>query len=610
MKKATVLCWVMIVLMMVSCAAPIANTTQPATAKPTDQPVVKESSAAASATATTSEETEFQKYYSKADPVIPLTQNMKSGDPNVVWEAGDSIENNNFTRWAERAVGIKWSVKWNAVTQEEDTQKLTMAMAANDLPLFIRAYTSSEVMKMAGAGQIIPLNDPIDQYLSPLSKYMLQEMNNATQGMHFKMNYFQGKLYALGSYADMVTPRVNWWRQDILTELGFKTPPKTIQEVDAVFAAYKAKYPDGICINLDKDLQVGVEAVFLAYGSQVKSWRKMDDNTLQYAPAQPQTKEALAKLADWYKKGYIDPEFIVKDTTKATEAWTSGNSIFRQREWWACWGDHITLQANVKTALVTAGDYWVGPTGEWGSRQIKPNEFEQYCISSKASPEAIKAIMTQFNFFCDSAFRAHKDLRDKFSFVYPYEDEKNAINQKEVGDAQKAGEKRIPRLKFDIPADREGPSNGQNSWMAVTVAQGEQFGFRFNQRPGQLRADFLTVENLVKNNDQTALGKNTIYLGLKDAWSPNNLNSLFEAIHIAQKSEAENHTYFDMQWCPATATQLQKGAYLLKIEDSAFAKIIMGEQPIDTFDTFVKDWKANGGDQITNEINAWWDTVK
>ena len=602
MKTMKVIAWVLILFLLAGCGTTGAAPT--ATTKPSDEAVVKATASAVS------QETDIQKYYTKASPVIPVSQNMKSGGPDVVWEKGDSIDNNNFTRWAERAVGIKWSTTWNAVSQEEDTQKLTMAMAANDLPLFIRAYTSVEVIKMAEAGQVIPLNDAIDQYLSPLAKYMLNEMNDATQGMHFKMNYYNGKLYGLGSYADMVTPRLNWWRQDLLKELGFSAPPKTIDECDKVFAAYKAKYPNGFCINLDKNLQLGVEAVFLAYGSQVKSWRKQADNTLAYAPVLPQTKDALAKLAEWYKKGYIDPEFIVKDEVKATESWTSGNSIFRQREWWASWGDHITLQANVKTALVTAGDFLVGPTGEWGSRQIKPNEFEQYCISSKASPEAIKAIMTQFNFFCDSAFRAHQDLRDKFTFFYPYTAEKNATNLEEISKLQASGEKRLPRQKFDIPPEMEGPSNGQNSWMAVTVAQGEQFGFRFNQRPGQLRKDFLKVETEVKANDTAALAKDTIYLGLKDAWTPNNLNALFEGIHFAVKSEEEKHTYFDMQWCAATTTQLQKDAYLRKIEDSAFAKIIMGEQPIDSFDAFVKDWKASGGDDITKEINAWYDTVK
>jgi len=552
----------------------------------------------------------FAKYYSKADPPIAITQNMNKGGPEVIWEEGESIDFNNFTRWAERAVGIKWSTTWNAVNQEEDTQKLNLAMAANDLPDFIRAYTSAEVLKMAQAGQIIPLNDAIDKYLTPLSKYMLNEMNEATQGMHFKMNYYNGELYGLGSYADMVTPQANHWRLDILHELGYETPPTTIEGLDEVFAAYKDKYPDGIGLNLNKDMKDGFNAIFLAYGTQAQSWRQTPENTLAYAPVLPQTKDALTKMAEWYSKGYFDPEFIVKDQTMVAQDWQAGNMLMYQREWWACWGDHINVLANVPTALVTAGDYIVGPDGEWGSLQIKPNEFEQYCISSKVSEEGVKALMTQFNFYCDSAFRAHQDLQELYPHYYAFEPEQVAYNIDEVAAARASGAKQIPREKFDVSPEREGPSNGQNSWMAVVVAQGEQFGFRFNQRPGQLRHDFLKIETAQKDNDQAFLDEFTIYLQLKDAWSQNNLDSLFENIHWAERSEREGHTYFDMQWCSATETQLAKNAYLLKLEMTAFADIVMGNSSIDSFDQFVADWYANGGEEITAEINEWWDTVK
>jgi putative aldouronate transport system substrate-binding protein len=32
--------------------------------------------------------------------------------------------------------------------------------------------------------------------------------------------------------------------------------------------------------------------------------------------------------------------------------------------------------------------------------------------------------------------------------------------------------------------------------------------------------------------------------------------------------------------------------------------------PISTFDTFVRDWKAQGGDTITKEVSDWYKSVK
>ncbi len=43
---------------------------------------------------------------------------------------------------------------------------------------------------------------------------------------------------------------------------------------------------------------------------------------------------------------------------------------------------------------------------------------------------------------------------------------------------------------------------------------------------------------------------------------------------------------------------------LSKLEEETFLKIIMGSAGISSFDDFVKDWKAQGGDTITEEVRA------
>lgn len=45
------------------------------------------------------------------------------------------------------------------------------------------------------------------------------------------------------------------------------------------------------------------------------------------------------------------------------------------------------------------------------------------------------------------------------------------------------------------------------------------------------------------------------------------------------------------------------GANLKKMEEETFSKIIMGKADISEFDTFVENWKNQGGDQILKEIN-------
>jgi putative aldouronate transport system substrate-binding protein len=48
---------------------------------------------------------------------------------------------------------------------------------------------------------------------------------------------------------------------------------------------------------------------------------------------------------------------------------------------------------------------------------------------------------------------------------------------------------------------------------------------------------------------------------------------------------------------------------LNKLRDETFTKIIRGDLPVDAFDDFVKDWFNNGGQQLTDEANAWYATI-
>jgi putative aldouronate transport system substrate-binding protein len=45
---------------------------------------------------------------------------------------------------------------------------------------------------------------------------------------------------------------------------------------------------------------------------------------------------------------------------------------------------------------------------------------------------------------------------------------------------------------------------------------------------------------------------------------------------------------------------------LNNLEEDVFTNIIMGLEPLDAFDDYVKTWKEEGGDEITKEVNEWY----
>lgn len=61
---------------------------------------------------------------------------------------------------------------------------------------------------------------------------------------------------------------------------------------------------------------------------------------------------------------------------------------------------------------------------------------------------------------------------------------------------------------------------------------------------------------------------------------------------------------------PPTETMQSRQEHLERMEEELFADIIYGNKPLDAFDDFIEEWKSAGGDQITEEVNEWYESVQ
>jgi len=64
----------------------------------------------------------------------------------------------------------------------------------------------------------------------------------------------------------------------------------------------------------------------------------------------------------------------------------------------------------------------------------------------------------------------------------------------------------------------------------------------------------------------------------------------------------ENRTDIPSLVYEQTPTMTDRWANLMKLETETFLKIIMGAAPLEDFDKFVENWKKQGGDKITSEV--------
>lgn len=71
-----------------------------------------------------------------------------------------------------------------------------------------------------------------------------------------------------------------------------------------------------------------------------------------------------------------------------------------------------------------------------------------------------------------------------------------------------------------------------------------------------------------------------------------------------------DHFAYNRFYGPLGNTYIQRGATLNSMKEEVFAKIIIGEEPLEAFDAFVADWYRLGGREVTDEVNEWWQTTQ
>lgn len=307
--------------------------------------------------------------YSKYEDPIVIRVGFKVPDSRL--NTGDSNDNNPITRYLESITNIKVVHSWEAKGEDAFTQKVQLAIDSNDLPDAM-VVDRDQLKKLIDNDMIEDLTETYKIYGSELIK----DMYNSTKGEALEDASRDGKLYGLPNVAiDADSPVLLWVRQDWLEKLELR-PPQTFEDIEKIAKAFIEKDPDGNgkrdTVGLSgyknivygtKPLVNGLDAVFSAFHAFPTNWIKDNNGNIVYGSITPETKQALAKLADWYKRGLLDPDFaLYKETQEPIITGKSGMFlvlggcliILYQRQW--LWirrqnGEHMQLQLTIPVSL-------------------------------------------------------------------------------------------------------------------------------------------------------------------------------------------------------------------------------------------------------------------
>lgn len=209
----------------------------------------------------------------------------------------------------------------------DSKQVFNLMMASGELPDII--HTSRDnVNKYGNQGAFIPLNDLIEKNAPNIKKFFDENpeaRKNATAP--------DGNIYGI-SFIPAGTVSMGYFiRQDWLDKLGLQTPT-TVDEFKAVLKAFKERDPNGNGMQDEipffaKNKEEAIRLVTL-FGGRTGWYEK--DGQVHYGQYDPQYKDCMIELAQWYKEGLVDAEIFTRGT-KARDELLGGNIGGATHDW-------------------------------------------------------------------------------------------------------------------------------------------------------------------------------------------------------------------------------------------------------------------------------------
>lgn len=491
---------------------------------------------------------------------------------------GDTPLDNQYTRQIKEALNVDVDHQF-AASGQNLRQRISLAIASNDLPDAM-VVNAVELRQMVEADQIADLTEVYKQYASPEIKTIIENTNGAA----LEAVTFDGKIMALpGVQANADGIHLMWIRQDWLDKLNLE-PPTTMAELEVVARAFVEDDPDGngqrdtigitgpesggkLYANFleSKNNLYGFDAIFSAHDSFPGYWLEGEDGSPVYGSILPETREALASLRDLYSKGLIDPEMGVRD--KADEPIIAGKSGMFFAPWWMAYGPLTNAVKNDPEANWQAYALPLNQNGEFRPHAATPSTEFVVVRKDYEHPEVpMKLLNNLFKNEQENTFDPSKGGPGYYPLrvVYAPSDE----------------------IEFTVKALRD-----------VLAGNKTAEDFADDKAYKLLPSDIASIKT-IKNEPYDSMDLST--------WNPEaNWGAWTRAYSMMVGGRPLVDTEFEevpSLLYEQTPLMESRWVNLRKLEDETFLRIIMGAAPLETFDSFVENWKRQGGDQITQEV--------
>ncbi|MCA0753536.1 extracellular solute-binding protein [Paenibacillus sp. N4] len=470
-------------------------------------------------------------------------ETVKSEPVEITWgihfQAAGVVNDSAVQKWLEEKFNVK--IKPVKVTDA--------SIASGEIPDIFMLGDPANVAAYQNQGVLMSLDPNMLKEKMP-EYYKDIEKNSAL----FQTVTFDNSLWAIPMFIDLKPYDLAMlWRKDWLDNVGITKNPETLDEFEQAVYAFAQKDPDkngkkdtyGLTGTATSTWSSGFYSIFGAFGVEPTMWHEKNGQIVN-GSVLPETKEALAKLRQWYADGVIDPEFIT-DTQDSYRKKLYNNRIgvIEEQISKGALPDSTTvteMQALNPDAKLVLANNPQGPGGDgswdWG---VKSN-FVVIGSKVKDQPEKLEKL---------------------FEILQAASSDEETINMTSLG---------VKGTHWDFV--ESGAASGATKFLT---------GFEKQEQRDQEGIRLFSLGNITTQ-------------AYRQKYSNPELNEAIKALSSAPR-------WTDALLFSALPSDGKYKADLTSLMQKYFAQIISGEIPLDDFDKFVTEWKAKGGDELTKEAN-------
>ena len=519
---------------------------------------------------TDSEEAQWQKAsvtpYGKYPELVTYTLGQISGANNSNLPEGNTYEDNAYTRYLKKVLNIQ---NRNIYMEREDRYDDYVNVLVNDHTLpDVLVVSDRETLNTLVENDLI--EDLTDVYANCTSP-RIKAMYNSYGAQLLGAGTFDGKLMALPEAVIDHGPCLLWLRKDWMDQLGLEEPTTMEEAMDIIEAfqknrmgAEEGEEPVGLVCDTNfvstTSQNYSVEPVFEMFQAYPRRWIKDENGQIIYGSLTEETKEAVVYLHQLYERGILDENFALRAQNNLRDLVVEGKCGAFFGLWWT---PNNPLMDEIEN----------DPDADWEPYYLTADYQEKDNVYTSFRDNKYVVVRKGYE---------HPEIVMKIiSALFDYSRYEDAENAKEM-----------------------------NSYFALNVdptARPLVINVDYNEAVYNVTKDIRRVmAGTQKESNLSALEK-SYYDACMKFVSGESVTAEDWAAYKSRVSAVG--VLVDGHYKPVRRQYLQGSdgevpGMLATLEKNAFIQIIMGEKSPAYFDIFVREWYAQGGQELTDEIRS------